>query len=416
MRMSQPATLENTVRESTPASPQQPAQTQVRTQGQPDQVTPQLHAPASASSHYLYLIIGIPAAAFVIAALPTFQARGIPLPLNNIAAGSIGLLLQAIPFVLIGVLISGAVETWMTEGFIERHFPRTVFGGFMVALLAGLCMPVCDCVVVPTFARLVGKRLPLPYAVTFLCAVPVINPVAIWSTWFAFWDTPWMVAARIGLGCVVALIVGASFLIIPTNNPVVRSPNASADDHTRGLASHMLDLLVASPSCATPHAAMQESKPETRTRSELIVAALRKLPDYARHIHDDFMTMMPIILFGVLITSTIRALLGTDPSSKLKFTGLIGAIAIMMAIAYVSSLCSTSDAVIARSLATAFPTPSILAFLIFGPILDLKNTLMLMSQCHWKFTLRLALTITLTCFLVTVTLGYGAQWLTGGAI
>ena len=131
---------------------------------------------------------------------------------------------------------------------------------------------------------------------------------------------------------------------------------------------------------------------------------------YARHVHDDFLTMMPIILFGTLVASTIRTLLGSDPSSKLSFTGVLGAIAIMMVIAYASSLCSTSDAVIARSLASAFPTPALLAFLVFGPMLDLKNTLMLISQCHWRFTVRLALTITLTCIICS----YATHWVFGG--
>ena len=143
---------------------------------------------------------------------------------------------------------------------------------------------------------------------------------------------------------------------------------------------------------------------------------LQQLQQYGSHIHDDFLTMTPIILFGVLVASTIRTMLGTDPSSKLGFTGTLGAILIMMAIAYASSLCSTSDAVIARSLAGAFPTPAILAFLVFGPILDLKNTLMLISQCHWRFTLRLALTITLTCLLATLLFGYVLQLLTGGSL
>ena len=347
------------------------------------------------SSSYLFLIIGIPAVAFLIAALPAMQARGVNLPLSSIAAGSVGLLLQSIPFVLIGVLISAAVETWMTEQFIERHFPHSKLGGFATALLAGVCMPVCDCVVVPTFARLVGKRLPLPYAVTFLCAVPVINPVAMWSTWFAFADTPWMVGARVVLGCVVALIVGLSFLLLPPSYEAVRSPTSAGQTSMLAMHHHHHEA----PTAVHGHATTRAT-----TRAMIV--------EYARHIHDDFLTMMPIIVFGALVASTIRTMLGSDPSSKLSFTGVLGAIVIMMVIAYASSLCSTSDAVIARSLASAFPTPALLAFLVFGPMLDLKNTLMLISQCHWRFTVRLAITITLVCLVCS----YATHWVFGGAL
>ena len=348
---------------------------------------------SNGSARYLYLIVGVPLIAFFLAALPAIQGRGIAVPLQDIAAGSVGLLLQSIPFVLIGVLVSAAVENWMTEEFIERHFPHTVFGGFATALLAGICMPVCDCVVVPTFARLVKKQLPLPYAVTFLCAVPVINPVAIWSTWFAFWDMPWVVAARIGLGCLIALLVGASFLVIPASHPVVRSGGeGSADPH----GGHML-----------MHNHVVDAVASGGRAGRSVTSQLR---DYAVHIHGDFMTMTPIILFGVIVASTIRTLLGSDPASKLGVTSLLGAIAIMMVIAYASSLCSTSDAVIARSLVAAFPMPAILGFLLFGPMLDLKNTLMFVSQCRWRFTARIAVTITSVCLLVTVCFGLIAQW------
>lgn len=353
------------------------------------------------SSNYLFLIIGIPLIAFVVKAAPALQARS-HMPLMNIVNGATGLLLQAVPFVLIGVLVSAAVETWVSADFIERHFPRSTVAGFAVALVAGLCMPVCDCIVVPTFARLVRRRLPLPCAVTFLCAVPVMNPVAVWSTWFAFSDKPWMVVARVGLGMLVALLVGLSFLLVPMRSEVVRPEPRQGSDGVRGITacaacaaatdgvSDAGDPRSAPPAaCAGPMPATGEHRTPAAT-----------LPLYIRHVHDDFLQLMPIILFGILVASSIRTALGTDPASAINATTLAAAIAVMMGIAYISSICSTSDAVIARSLATAFPTSALLGFLLFGPMLDFKNTLMLITQCRNRFTIRIALTITVTCFAV----------------
>ena len=104
--------------------------------------------------------------------------------------------------------------------------PKSLAGGLAMAMIGGLCLPVCDCMVVPTFANLVRKRLPLPYATALLCAAPVMNPMAIWSTWFAFTGSPWMVAARVGLGMLVASAVGLSFAVRPSRSPRRTGPSA----------------------------------------------------------------------------------------------------------------------------------------------------------------------------------------------
>lgn len=174
------------------------------------------------SANYLYLIIGIPFISLIIAMFPALQARNPWMPVNTIIMGVAGLLLQAVPFTLIGVLVSAAVETWITADFIEKHAPKSIANGFLAAILAGVCVPVCDCVVVPTFSRLVARKLPLPCAVTFLCAVPVVNPVSIWATWYAFADVPAVAVTRLALGVGVALLVGISFVIFPVKSQVLR--------------------------------------------------------------------------------------------------------------------------------------------------------------------------------------------------
>lgn len=83
-----------------------------------------------------------------------------------------GLILQTIPFMLVGAMMSAAVSTFVSADALERHVPKSLAGGLAMAMIGGLCLPVCDCMVVPTFANLVRKRLPLPYAT----ALPVARP------------------------------------------------------------------------------------------------------------------------------------------------------------------------------------------------------------------------------------------------
>ncbi|MFU0527364.1 permease [Gardnerella vaginalis] len=330
------------------------------------------------SANYLYLIIGIPFISLIIAMFPALQARNPWMPVNTIIMGVAGLLLQAVPFTLIGVLVSAAVETWITADFIEKHAPKSIANGFLAAILAGVCVPVCDCVVVPTFSRLVARKLPLPCAVTFLCAVPVVNPVSIWATWYAFADVPAVAVTRVALGVGVALLVGISFVIFPVKSQVLRekffikSCGSTCD------------------SC------------DFDNNDGPLISFKDHLKIYAHHVYADFMRLMPIILFGTTVASIIRVWLGADPASKINTTTVFVAIPAMMLIAYASSLCSSSDAVIARSLAASLPMSSVIVFLLFGPMLDIKNTLMLIEDFKGKFVIRLTATIVVICLLAAL--------------
>ena len=330
------------------------------------------------SANYLYLIIGIPFISLIIAMFPALQARNPWMPVNTIIMGVAGLLLQAVPFTLIGVLVSAAVETWITADFIEKHAPKSIANGFLAAILAGVCVPVCDCVVVPTFSRLVARKLPLPCAVTFLCAVPVVNPVSIWATWYAFADVPAVAVTRVALGVGVALLVGISFVTFPVKSQVLRekffikSCGSTCD------------------SC------------DFDNNDGPLISFKDHLKIYAHHVYADFMRLMPIILFGTTVASIIRVWLGADPASKINTTTVFVAIPAMMLIAYASSLCSSSDAVIARSLAASLPMSSVIVFLLFGPMLDIKNTLMLIEDFKGKFVIRITATIVVICLLAAL--------------
>lgn len=361
-------------------------ETEAKTTIQVEKASKASKAKQANSANYLYLIIGVPFAALIIAMAPALQARNPWLPVNTVIRGVSGLLLQAVPFTLIGVLVSAAVETWVTEDFIEKHAPKSIANGFLAAILAGVCVPVCDCVVVPTFSRLVARKLPLPCAVTFLCAVPVVNPVSIWATWYAFADVPAVAVTRVALGVGVALLVGVSFVILPVKSQVLR----------QNVLEKVRADCVDCAACADFNK-LQSGNSSYKNSSSFKSDIKNSLKTYAHHIYSDFMRLMPIILFGTIVASIIRVWLGADPASKVNTTTVFVAIPAMMLIAYASSLCSSSDAVIARSLASSLPMSSVIVFLLFGPMLDIKNTLMLVEDCKTGFVLRLIATIVVFC-------------------
>lgn len=96
--------------------------------------------------------------------------------LNTTITVFLGIMLQAVPFLLIGVLLSSAIQLFLSQQFIERFFPKNRISGTLFAILAGAALPVCDCASIPIFRSLLRKGIPVSTAVTFMLVTPVIQP------------------------------------------------------------------------------------------------------------------------------------------------------------------------------------------------------------------------------------------------
>ncbi|MCH4209240.1 permease [Bifidobacterium sp.] len=346
-----------------------------------------------------FMVIAMVTGAVIISA-PLIDSAGFPL--TAILKGAIGLLAQAFPFLLIGVLVSGAIAAFLTRDFIERRFPKSFGAGMAVSLTAGFAMPVCDCATVPVFARMVRKGIPLPSAVVFLCAAPIINPVVIWSTWFAFPDRPLLTISRVGLGILVSLAIGASFALIPVRSNVLRTGiNDEADGFGDGADTAEVRLHDAACDSRACEDAMGSGAPDPAETPGVGVGVMDRVVAMMRHAHDDLFRVVPYMLVGIFLASSLRVLWGSKSPAWLTHHSVVISIALMMALAFLSSLCSSSDAVIARGFATMFPTPALLGFLVFGPIMDVKNVLMLSSMFSRRFVVRLAVTSAIIVFAVT---------------
>ncbi|MDO4293307.1 MAG: permease [Eubacteriales bacterium] len=149
----------------------------------------------------------------VIGVLSLTAMRDFGFPVLRFISTFLGVFLQAVPFLALGVLLSSVIQIYVSADFIERRFPKSLFWGQLFAVIAGFFLPVCDCASIPVFRSLVKKGVPLPAAVTFMLASPVINPVVLLSTWYAFGGNWKMVAARSGLGLLTAFCVGMTCLI-----------------------------------------------------------------------------------------------------------------------------------------------------------------------------------------------------------
>lgn len=289
----------------------------------------------------------------------------------------LGILLEALPFVLLGSLLSSLLHIYVSEETLRRWIPKNPVGGIMAACVLGLVFPVCECGMIPLIRRLIQKGMPVYIAVVFILSVPIINPVVYGATYMAFRLYPEMVYARMGLAFIVAAAIG--FMIYATwkNNPLKHAPSFKGVSHST--CSHD----------AHSHTHVHSHNHHHRSGGNSRHA---KWTSVFTHTADEFFGMGKYLLLGCLLTAGIQTFVARESLVAIG-SGTLSSYLFMMGFAFLLSLCSTSDAFVAQTFLHTFSSGSLLAFLVFGPMLDFKNTLMLMSVFKVKFVLYLAFLI-----------------------
>lgn len=297
----------------------------------------------------------------------------------------LSLLVEAFPFLLIGVAFSSLLMFFVDERVLVGMLPKNALLGAIAGSLAGLVFPVCECGNVPVARRLLVQGAPTAVSVGFLLASPTINPVVFWSTWIAFRDQPEIVFMRIGFSLLIAISVGWIFSRQPDIGPFLQTAvarsrfrdkplvGASGGDKlsllqggtflqsasgTLRLDTPMAQRLVANP------AMEQVSSSRLRLLAENMVREIRELG--------------AVLVLGSAIAATVQVAAPREMILSLG-QGLVSSILTMLLLAVVVSICSTVDSFFALSFASTFTSGSLLAFLVFGPMIDLKNIGLLLT-------------------------------------
>jgi uncharacterized protein len=295
------------------------------------------------------------------------------------------LLVEAMPFLLLGVLFSSALLLFVDERKLIAAVPRHPLLAALSGSLIGCLFPVCECGNVPVARRLIVQGAPPSMAIGFLLAAPTVNPIVFWATWTAFRDQPEVVFLRVGFTLVIASIVGWVFStqadLRPLLQPAVArampaQPSPAMRDSTTGLTSPLLESgtfllnsgqqplrldenqLSANPALASPWTA------RLRLMVDNVVQELRELGG--------------VLIIGAAIASIIQIVAPRELVLSLGQNTLTS-ILTMMLLACIVSICSTVDSFFALSFASTFTTGALLAFLVFGPMIDLKNIALLWS-------------------------------------
>lgn len=270
----------------------------------------------------------------------------------------LGIFIEAAPFLLAGSLVSGMLAEFVDHAALERVLPRQPLLAAVAGASMGIFFPVCECGVVPVVRRLYEKGMPIPVGVAFLLAAPVINPIVIASTWAAFGGTP-IFWGRLAITWLVAVIVALLFQRARPGEVLLPELNAAWTES-------FIPLHVIPPPLST------------RTRHAL------------NHAGDDFLDMGRYLVIGSLLAAAMQTLVPQSTLLAIGQTPVLSVVALQL-LAFVLSVCSTVDAFLALAFTGVFSSGAIVAFLTFGPMVDIKSSTMFLGLFQKRVVLYLIL-------------------------
>lgn len=302
----------------------------------------------------------------------------------------LSLIVEAIPFLLLGVFVSSLLMLFVDERRLIALLPKNPVLGSLAGGLLGFLFPVCECGNVPVARRLLLQGVPIPVAVSFLLAAPTINPVVIWATWTAFRDQPEIVVLRVVFSLTIAIVVGCVFSIQSDFRPFLQPAVARWIEPTQepdtpallrsgtfilGQPGQPLALDTAF-AAATFNPSLEPQRP--KTGGSPLVILRDRLPLLLDNMLRELRELGGILVLGSLIAAIIQVAIPRDWILSIG-QGPVTSVVAMLVLGGVVSICSTVDSFFALSFASTFTSGALLAFLVFGPMFDLKSLGLLLT-------------------------------------
>ncbi len=307
----------------------------------------------------------------VLVAIDVFAPRLFPSSLPTRAQDGLTLtlsvLIEALPWVILGVLLSIVVQVWLPSDAVQRWLPRNPWGRRAVLSGLGMFIPVCECGNVPFARGLMMRGLGPSDALTFLIAAPIVNPIVILTTHAAFgWDGGILVARLVG-GYLIANLIGWIY-------------SRAADPQAM-----LTGRFVAT--CA--HVAHEPGTPVRRSLTHFLI---------------ELRAVMPALVIGSALAGAVQVLVPRDVLVAIGSNPLLSIVA-MVALAMTVAICSNVDAFFALSFASTFSSGAIIAFLLVGPLVDVK----MLALLRTTFTGRVLAGIVGVVILAACAIGLGVN-------
>ncbi len=292
----------------------------------------------------------------VLPDLPTRAQDGLTL--------AISVLIESLPFVALGVVLSIVVQVWVPPGAIERWMPRRAWARRAVLSLLGMVIPVCECGNVPFARGLLMRGFSVPETLTFLIAAPIVNPIVIITTHQAFGLSDGVLVARLLGGYAIANLIGWLYSRHP-------DPDRLLTDRFRDTCELVVD------------------EPGTRWRRSLAQFVI------------ELRAVMPALVIGSALAGAVQVLVPRDALLAIGSNPVYSIVA-MIALAMIVSICSNVDSFFALSFASTFTPGAIVAFLLVGPLVDVKMLALLRTTFTTRVLVGMVVTVVLAAFAIAV--------------
>lgn len=289
---------------------------------------------------------------------------------NSVLQGSaifVSIIIEAVPFVLFGCIITGLLQSFLKPEKVTKYLPKNKILSIMSGIGLGVLFPSCECGIVPVVKELIRKGVPDYTAIAFMLTAPIVNPVVLFSTYIAFNNMGYPVFLRVVGSVLVSLIVGL-WLAYSHKDSILKNINDHVDD-CHSVAS---------------------TAPKEATFFKKIHQALK-------HSIDEFFDTGRYLVIGALLAAIMQTYLKTSwlfPLASNKVTAIL----VMLLFALLLSLCSEADAFIGATLVSLFGLSPVIAFLVYGPMIDVKNLLMMGKHFKTTFVMKLVGITTVVVF------------------
>lgn len=282
----------------------------------------------------------------------------------------LGIIVEALPFLLIGAVLSALIQIYLSDELIKKIIPKNSIIAYFIAAISGILFPVCECAIVPITRSLIKKGLPIGVGITFMLAVPIVNPVVIMSTYYAFPNDINIVIYRTIGGVIGSLIVGMIVGLIYDKKK-----------NTEVLKSEEVALYC---DCCT-------------FSNNYYISLKGKIKNLVLNASNEFLNISVYFILGALLSSIFVVFLQDSLINNMTSGKIVG-IGVMMLLGFLLSLCSEADAFVAKGFMDNFGVAGVIAFLILGPMMDLKNLILSFGFFKKKFVLQLLLIICIVVF------------------
>ncbi len=268
----------------------------------------------------------------------------------------LSIIVESLPYVTIGVLISVLIALFVPENFLLKMLPKNRYISHIILSLVGIVIPVCQCGNIPVARRLIFQGLSPSQAITFLLAAPLLNPITFFTTYQAFSLTPQLAFIRVLSGFFIANIIGI-FL------------SYQKDQNNLLTKSFYMDVCN-------------------------IHTTKRSFYNSLEIFQSEFIYIAKLLCIGAAIAALIQTFIPKETLLAIGHNVMLSFF-IMLLLGFIISICSTVDAFFALSYINGFTLGSILSFLIFGPLVDIKMIILMRSMYKNKVILSISLFIAL---------------------